>query len=99
MAEKLTRDAFAETLNTSFQLRHQEQGSIELELIDVSELKTTPRQQMYSIIFRGPLDKPFAQGLYPMEHSSFGQFELFLVPVAKEADGMRYQAVFNQLVN
>ncbi len=98
MPQNLTRDAFAENLNTSFQLQHQEMGLIELQLTDVSELKTTPHQQMYSIIMRGPLGTPLEQGLYKMEHAQIGAFDLFLVPVAKEADGFRYQAVFNQLV-
>ncbi len=98
MSRNLTQVAFAENLNTSFQLQHKEMGAIELQLISVSELKATPRQQMYSILLRGPLDLPFGQGLYKIEHTQMGTFDLFLVPVAKEADGFRYQAVFNQLV-
>jgi hypothetical protein len=33
-----------------------------------------------------------------MEHDSIGDFELFLVPIARDDSGTYYEAVFNRLV-
>ena len=35
------------------------------------------------------------QGTYPMEHETLGRLEVFLVPLGPDAQGMRYEAVFN----
>jgi hypothetical protein len=67
-------------------------------LIHVSELRETPRQRMYSLVFRGPLEQPMQQGLYPISHEKMDVGDLFLVPIAREDDGFRYEAVFNILV-
>jgi hypothetical protein len=97
--EDWTQPAFREQLNTRFMLDHATLGSIALELVTVSELKETPRQRSFSIIFRGPLEMPFSQGLFALKHAKLGNASLFLVPVARKPDGMRYEAVFSQLMN
>ncbi len=98
MLETWTHPAFLQQINTSFEMKHPECGNIALELVSVSELRETPRQRMYSVLFRGPLELPFQQGSFPLTHTVMGEATLFLVPVAREADGFRYEAVFNQLV-
>ncbi len=98
MLENWTHPAFLQQIHTSFELEHPECGNIALELVSVSELRETPRQRMYSLLFRGPLELPFQQGSFPLRHAVMGEATLFLVPVAREADGFRYEAVFNQLV-
>jgi hypothetical protein len=97
--EDWTHPAFVEQANSIFTLEHAELGNIPLELISVSDLRETPRQRVYSILFRGPLEMPFNQGTFPLKHETMGNASLFLVPVAREPDGMRYEAVFNQLVS
>ncbi|RPJ26495.1 MAG: hypothetical protein EHM33_11405 [Chloroflexi bacterium] len=96
--ENWTHAAFSKQIHTTFGLTHPECGNIPLELVSVSELRETARQRMYSILFRGPLELPFQQGSFPLAHEVMGEATLFLVPVAREADGFRYEAVFNQLV-
>lgn len=98
MLENLTREALAENLNTTFSIHHEALGAVTWELIAVSELKSSPRQQAFSILFRGPLDPICGQGTYHLEHDRLGAFDLFIVPVGREPDGMRYEAVFNRLV-
>jgi spermidine synthase len=99
MLEAWTHAAFSKQVGTTYTLEHPEWGGIPLELVSVSDLRETPRQRMYSLIFRGPLEMPFPQGSFPLEHDAMGRAILFLVPVAREADGFRYEAVFNQLVH
>jgi hypothetical protein len=98
MLEDWTHAAFSKQIHTIFGMEHPQWGNIALELVSVSELRETPRQRMYSILFRGPLEMPFQQGSFPLTHEALGEATLFLVPVAREADGFRYEAVFNQFV-
>ena len=96
MSEMLTKEAFAENLNSKFRITF-EAGVIELELIEVVETKATARQQQFSLFFRGPLEYFLQQATYRMEHERLGEIDLFIVPVGREADGFRYEAVFNYL--
>ncbi|HMF56713.1 MAG TPA: hypothetical protein VK619_10255 [Pyrinomonadaceae bacterium] len=98
MPELLTHPTFSEQLNTKFRIRFSESQIIEVELVEVSELKLSRVQERFSILFRAPVDALFRQGLFGMEHEQMGAFELFLVPVFKEKDGIYYEAVFNRLL-
>lgn len=98
MLRDWTHAIFAENLNTTFALQHPRWGTVTVELVSVSDLRETPRQRMFSLVFRGPLEQPLEQGLYLMTHERMGEESLFLVPIGREADGYHYEAVFNNLV-
>ena len=65
MLENWKRDALAENLKTTFRVHHEQLGVVELELIEVSELKKAGRQEAYSILFCGPLDETLPPGQRP----------------------------------
>jgi hypothetical protein len=88
---------FAENLNAPFQISMADKV-MELKLVEVSELKLSPYQERYSIVFKGPRDTLLPQDNYAMTHASAGSFTIFLVPVGMEADGFLYESVSNQLV-
>jgi hypothetical protein len=98
MSIQWTHASFAENLNSTFALQHPQWGTVSVELIHVSDLRETPRQRMYSLIFRGTLEQPLQQGLYSLSHEKLEHGDLFIVPIAREADGFHYEAVFNTLV-
>jgi hypothetical protein len=98
MLETWTQPALAAHLHTNFHVQHEREGVVELELIEVSDLQRTARQEIYSIVFRGPLNQPLGQGMYQIEHVGLETGALFIVPIAREEDGYRYEAVFNHLV-
>ena len=98
MLQDWTHALFAENQNTDFVVQHPHRGNVTVELIGVSDLRETPRQRMFSLVFRGPLEQPLEQGLYLMTHEIMGAESIFLVPIARESDGFRYEAVFNNLV-
>jgi len=98
MLKDWTYTVFVENQNTTFALEHPHWGIVPVELISVSDLRETPRQRMFSLLFRGPLEQPLEQGLHPLTHETMGTDSLFLVPIARESDGFRYEAVFNNLV-
>lgn len=97
MLENLTRDAFAEQLNTKFNMYFTPEKAFEVELVEVSELKKLVRQEVFSLLFRVPLGLPVVQQMYRMEHAALGALELFLTPVEGTEDAILYEAVFNRL--
>jgi hypothetical protein len=98
VSEILTKEAFTENLDTKFRIPLESSGAAELELIEVVETTATPRQQQFSLFFRGPLEYLLPQGTYHMEHEKMGAIDLFIVPVGREQDGFRYEAVFNYVI-
>jgi len=97
MLESMIAGTFAAELNTKFRDSPPEAEPVEVELINVQDFGTSRGQTQFSVLFRGPLDRPLAQGTYPFEHERLGAFELFIVPVGVEQDGLRYEAFFNRL--
>ena len=97
MLEDLHKDSFEACLHTDFQVIHPEEP-FDLELVEVSEQASSPRQETFSIIFHGPAESPLQQGMVSLSHEKLGQFALFLVPIARDPDGFRYEAVFNRLI-
>ena len=49
----------------------------------------------FSLVFLAKDPRVLPQRLYRMEHEELGELSIFLVPVAKDKDGVSYQAVFN----
>lgn len=97
MEASLTHEAFSRQLNSKFQVHLDENTSVELELIEVSELKLHPRQEEFTIVFRGPLNAFLGQGAGNFRHEQMGEFELFIVPIRQDGQGFYYEAVFNRV--
>lgn len=97
MEASLTHEAFSQHANSRFQVRLDQDTGVDLELIDVSELKLYPQQEEFTILFRGPLNAFLGQGLANFTHDQMGEFELFIVPIRQDGQGFYYEAVFNRL--
>ncbi|MDT4898416.1 MAG: hypothetical protein QOH25_3493 [Acidobacteriota bacterium] len=98
MSENLTKEAFSENLKTKFRIPLESSNAAELELIEVVGTSPSPGHEQFSLFFRGPLDYLLPQGTYQMEHEKMGALALFIVPVGREQDGFRYEAVFNYVL-
>lgn len=48
----------------------------------------------FSLVFVGPGEPLLAQAIYALRHAELGRLEIFLVPVARDGAGVRYEAVF-----
>ena len=92
----LTMAMFAENLLTRFRVHTSSEAVVELELIELSEGRTNPGHEIFSLTFRGPIEAFLGQGMVSMSHDAIGDFELFIVPVAQTSDGFLYEAVFNR---
>jgi len=93
--QKAVASEFSAQLNSTFQFHH-EGGPTELELIEVSDGSRGDHVN-FSLLFQGPPQPPLIQRIYPVEHEKLGRFELFIVPIKREARGLQYEAIFNRL--
>jgi len=97
MGASLTHENFAAQLNKKFRVQIDEANAVDLVLAEVSELKSSPRQEQFSIVFQGPLKMFLGQGLRQFEQDEMGEFDLFLVPIGQDDNGYSYEAVFNRI--
>ena len=99
MSEFQTAADFEKCLNTNFRVELESPGPIEIKLIAVTPRKSEPHEQVgmerFSVVFSGPPDVFLPQNLYRMTHPEMGEFEIFLVSLGREANGFRYEAVYN----
>ena len=97
MADLPQHAAFAEHLNTTFRVYLEDGNTVDTELVEVSELLLSPRQERFSLVFRGPNETFLGQGNRRFAHDQMGEFELFVVPISKNDQGTNYEAVFNRI--
>ena len=98
MLDQLTIETFEPHVGSSFWLR---EGNHKVELrleraakVMESEAAQLPRNP-FSLYFLGPASIYLEQRIYRIEHPAFPDgLEIFLVPVAKDARGYVYEAVF-----
>ncbi len=98
MAIYLTKDMFEKNLDKRYWILN---GSTKPQAVNLVEIKNghvSPRQEQFSLHFRGDREPVLPQRIYTMKHDSIGEFELFLVPIGQDETGTTYEAVFNRLV-
>ncbi len=95
--EDLKKTTFDKHLNTKFHIHLDPSDVADVELVETTEAKVKGLEN-FSIVFRGPHDKSFQQSTYKVEHDKIGSFDLFMVPIGKDNNGIYYEAVFNRLV-
>ena len=93
----LTHEAFREQAGTKFQVQVEQDSTVELDLVEISDIKLYPGQEQFEVVFRGPLNAFLDQGVRSFAHSEMGQFEIFIVPIRQDEQGFYYEAVFNRL--
>ncbi|MGH3079825.1 MAG: DUF6916 family protein [Gaiellaceae bacterium] len=97
MLESLTIDDFSGRLGERFVLELGEGSEVETQLIEAKPLEAGPESDArtpFSIVFLGPHEPLLAQRIYPLRHDQLGTFGIFIVPIGRDADGVRYEAIF-----
>jgi hypothetical protein len=101
MLDTLTVDDFRPAVGQIFTIDGADAGTIELELTEASTLTAEApatdaagRRSPFHLLFRGPGDPVLAQQICRLENDHVGPLEIFIVPVARTADGADYQAIF-----
>ena len=99
MSATPTAEDFRPHLGTKFSVRLETPRPIELELTEVKEYMPEASEpdgmERFSLFFRGPGDIMLKQGTFTLEHPSMGEVLLFMVPIAQDPEGFRYEVVFN----
>ncbi len=99
MSEFQTEEGFRQQLNTAFRVQVNSPKPIDLTLVGVesrpSEATEEHGMERFSVFFLGSPEFLLPQSIYRLAHPQMGEFEIFLVAVGKEAEGYRYEAVYN----
>ena len=99
MPASLTEKEFSQHLNTKYRVDLEPARQVELELVEVKGYPSKANEQggmeRFSAYFTGPGEFFLPQSTYSLEHDRMGKFEIFLVPIARDESGVRYEAVFN----
>jgi len=92
--EDLTVEMFSARVDERFGL-HADGETHDLTLVECERLGGTALERVpFSLVFLGPREPVLPQRIYPLVHDELGEIELFLVPIAQDGDGTRYEAVF-----
>jgi hypothetical protein len=99
--EALTVDAFAPAVGEVFVLDDEGVGRLRFELLeartierDAPALDAGGIRTPFRLLFRGPSEPALPQRIYRLEHEAIGALEIFIVPVARDAAGVHYEAIF-----
>jgi hypothetical protein len=91
----LTLAAFEPLVGERFTIDPGTAPAVELVLEAASAAGDRPGgRQPFSLTFRGPPDPLLPQATYRLEHDTFGAPEIFVVPIGRDASGVRYEAIF-----
>ena len=100
MLEDFTLETFAGRVGQRFRIAVDDTDWVEAELAEASAIGPQPapasgsERSPFSIVFRGPPDPLLPQRIYRFEHDELGSFDLFVVPIGRDAAGVDYEAVF-----
>src|SRR5262245_17580813 len=90
--DELTFTKFSALLNAPFRVHLDQSNVVQFRLV-----AATGQPESFSVVFTGPADRLLPQKIYPFEHDQLGRFDLFIVPIGKDAQGIQYEAVFNRV--
>lgn len=97
MPDLSSKSALARLVGTPFAM----QGvspEVTLVLEGVEDLPhATERDDCFTLTFLGPGHVQIPQGVWRLRDEAGEDAELFLVPIALDADGLRLESVFNRL--
>lgn len=97
MLETLTVADFQPYLNHSFPIRFTPEVTLPATLVSVTAWgsKTDKYRQPFTLEFRtAQKGEYYQQGTFVVIHPDAGELPVFLVPIAANAEGARYEAVF-----
>jgi len=95
---ELTIETFRDRVGQTFT---DDESGAELTLEEVEDLtpvaKNVPADSRapFSLVFTAPGETVAPQGIRSLRHEELGELPLFLVPIAQDAAGVRYQAIFS----
>jgi hypothetical protein len=98
MADRLELATFEPCVGEAFRIEPGDGSPVELTLAEATAGPWQPEGEStfaYELIFRGPAAPVLTQATYRMTHATLGAIDIFVVPLASDAEGTTYQAVFS----
>ncbi|WP_338285882.1 hypothetical protein [Luteolibacter sp. LG18] len=102
MPDQLSRAWFLPHLKSRFSMSLTGNSTVDMTLVEVGAESTlvngADKYTAFSILFRAPQGSPSEDGTYHIRHQELGEMELFLTPVGRYTDHVRYEAAFTRKV-
>ncbi len=104
MAVELVIETFMERVGETFELTNLDGETIEVVLSSCEETPYTlpaeweedVKRTPFSLLFHDPdASRVAPQQVFTVRNTELGEFELFLVPLGPDENGMRYEAVIS----
>jgi hypothetical protein len=96
--ESFTIATFAGRIGHAFRIWFEPELPVDADLLSATDLgddRGSPGgRRPFSLEFLTRVDRVYPQGTYRVQHDELSEFELFIVPIGADADGVRYEAVF-----
>lgn len=97
--DQLTLARVRPTVGAVYAIDLGEYGALDLTLLAADGHGESPVdgadvRRPFSLEFRGPLDPQLGQATYQLVHAELGSLAAFLVPIARDSEGLRYRAIF-----
>ena len=91
-----TLACFEPLVGSRFTLRLDDAAELPAELIEARAGggRAPDGRQPFSLTFEAPPEPALPQRIYRLEHPQLDAMDIFLVPVARTATGLHYEAVF-----
>ncbi|MBW8843521.1 MAG: hypothetical protein JF607_00925 [Burkholderiales bacterium] len=95
-AALVTLARFQPLVGSRFTLRLDDAAEVPAQLVDArpGHGGAPDCRQPFSLTFEAPSEPALPQRTYRLEHPQLGAMDIFLVPVARTAAGLHYEAVF-----
>ncbi len=89
---------FAASLNSEFRVARSSGDAMSMRLVKLDESGSNDVQETFSLQFLANGNAEPKQGLYSLTHDLLGELDIFLVPVARDENGLYFEAVFNRFI-
>ncbi|MFN2533235.1 MAG: hypothetical protein ABR555_18280 [Pyrinomonadaceae bacterium] len=98
MADLPDYEIFKSELNGKFRIHVEGHGPVELTMTELSELRSSGRNESFAVHFLGPKEYVLPQRTYSFQNENLGDLDLMIVPIKQTNDGVYYEAIFNRLL-
>lgn len=96
-ADPFTLARFVPLVGSHFTLRLNDAAELPARLVEARAGRggSPDGRQPFSLTFEAPPEPQLPQQIYRVEHPQLDAMDIFLVPVARTAQGLHYEAVFS----
>lgn len=97
---QLHQARFEGAVSTQFMMSPEQlpASQVSVTLTSVEGRRAPKGYEQYSMVFLGPQEPLFAQGIYKFGHPQIGDTPLFAVPIASDARGTQYEVCVTRTV-